>query len=285
MPCAYILSEHRLSLPGFNASIAPSSTGHGWVGTNRIQTVLKHLPGFPKYPEVMNQTLFFRLDDSFRVTEAFILDDSVRPKQTSWSTGIEDCRLLNEHEGICVACDTNSSGPWRPEVCLFQLGEESILNVRPIPSPWSHQPQKNWIPLTRQGESVILLQQSGHPFRIISYTPSTHSIHICKEYECPQLPSILHNGAAVAVEEGYLVTARCKKGYAYDGSIWILLGHDFTCIGYSAPFYFHEGSSYEMCMSLWFDSNELIASVGFNDRYSSILRLDKRRILESIQRI
>lgn len=281
-----ILTEHPLTVPGFNASIVPDGSG-GWVGTSRMQIVLKGCPGFPKYPEVMNLTLLFTLDASFQVTRVTQVQEQSREKHTSWSTGIEDCRLLSPGQGTCVACDTNTN--WKPEVCMFQLDSQTktISSVKPIPYSFgNNQPQKNWLHLTTENDVYLFLQQSGNPFCVVAYNPSTHTTEIRATIPCPELNGqVLHNGAVIAIDQGYLLTVRRKKGYSYDGSIWILLGKDFSYKGHSEPFRFVEGSSYEMCMNLWLNPNHkdtIVASVGISDTHSSIFLLHLPAILASI---
>lgn len=54
----------------------------------------------------------------------------------------------------------------------------------------------------------------------------------------PGVELIAHNGAAVALEDGFLISARIKSGYSYKHSVWILLDRSYKYRGVSPPFRF-----------------------------------------------
>lgn len=273
----------KIPLPGFNASIYP--TEFGWIGTQRQQHLQK-TPGAPRYPEVVNITTLFHLDHNFQLIHSEELQDNPnRVKHTSYTRGVEDCRLISNSELLAVTLDTNTR--WKPEVSYVKFDDSKITSIRPLAfTPEGI--QKNWLLLSRKN-SVLTLLQHSNPFRIIEADLETGQTKTLKEYTIPSLNGKYHNGAVVHLPEQkqYLLTVRVKDGYNYAHSLWILLNESYDVIGYSKPFRFAEKEdsniSYEMCMSLFLKNDTITACLGISDRCSAIYSFSLDTILSSMK--
>ncbi len=270
----------RLLVNGFNATIRRLANLQGWEGISRVQE--RPAPGSNVW---VNKLFYFRTDEDFNIEEQkLMVDISCRQKFLSFTEGCEDPRFLfDNNQALVVTLDTNNR--WKPEMSLIDFDRDtySINKVKPLVVDGISQNiiQKNWIPLKVDTNGDIIMLHHSFPFRIIRLNMITGIGETIKEYTTVLDDSIIgHNGAALHLHEGgWLVSIRVKSGYKYKHSIWLYLNDEYELIKYSDPFIFRETSfdgtlvSYEMCMSMCYDTNDcIVCSVGISDTHSEVFK-------------
>ncbi len=241
----------------------------------------------------INTIAQFTLNREFKTLSYKVLvDHSGRHIYQSWTTGPEDPRLISATEFYAVTCDTNDR--WQAEISKITFADGIITNV--VPQTATDMPrgvEKNWILLNSWGNERHLLY-STHPFRFLRLDDRTGVGHIFHEYTLPDVTLHAHNGAAVQMEDGFLVSARVKEGHNYKHSVWIKFDRAYKCVGISPPFRFEDqpecrqpdgsfrAGGYEMNMSIHREGDLLVCCVGVNDSYNIIVKYRLEDVLRFI---
>lgn len=265
----------KLPIEGFNASLL-TLVDNTYLGTIRKQILTKTIPGHPRYPEVINETTLFTLDSEFNlIGEPNPLEDLPgRQKHTSYTTGLEDCRLLSDSELLAVTLDTNNR--WKPEMSYVKFENNKITSIQPLSIecfPLSI--EKNWIPIQRW-DSEIHIWHFSNPFRFLRLNLQTGKGSVIKEY--PGLSGTIHNASIVKLpgSDNFLGSVRVKEGYKYKHSLFLLFDSEYNLLSISEPFRFFEeyekDISYEMCMNMFIKNEQLFCVVSVNDKYSAVLK-------------
>ena len=274
----------RLDISGYNACLLQIKDGYTGLVRNTTRAANSTFG--------INTIAQFTLDCEFNTLSYNVLEDrSNRHIYRSWTSGPEDPRLISPNEFYAVTCDTNDR--WQAEISKITFSEGVITSV--VPQVATDRPrgvEKNWILLNSWGTERHLLY-SCHPFRILRLDDRTGAGHIFFEYTLPGIHLNAHNGAAVALDDGFLVSARIKEGYAYKHSVWLKFDRAYKCVGISPPFRFlndgalqSDGSfrpgGYEMNMSTHREEDLLVCCVGINDSYNLVVKYRLEDVLQFI---
>jgi hypothetical protein len=232
-----------------------------------------------EYPMVENKVYLVRLDSSFQVIESNYLLEPARKIYTSYTTGLEDCRLINGTTMTGVLLDNSEN--WIPEMCMckfnrdnYQISKIIVFNT----STSVPKPEKNWLVLNSSNtmnECTLFMLYSYEPFRIMSVNVNNGEcqvVHFQKMFNLDNCE--VHGGACVYLERErkYLIVVRIISDHKYMFSMWILLNEQYKVCGTSKPFLFSEGGInkneelYEMCMSLVEKKDFLYVSLSINDQ-------------------
>ena len=260
-------------MPGYNASMLRTSTGY--IGLSRTSINIPNCN-----PSCKNTLYTFALSNDMNVITATPLEESFdRNRYQSWSKGLEDPRLLTPTSFLAVCCDTNPH--WKPEMVYCTFENATVRTIQPLAC--QDKPriiQKNWIYLKTDGDAIHLLY-SMNPIQVIQMIPGSGDCTVLCTH--PGLSGTIHNGAAVQLTDGrFLVNVRVKQGHSFQHCLWTVLNADYTLASVSAPFRFDPSSSYEMCMSLHLEEENVMACVGLNDSHSSLFRIPLTHILATM---
>jgi len=285
-----VLETKRTYIPftGMNMSIIQKQSSNGYLGIIRQRVDLT--PGI--YPEVQNIQYLLELDEDFRILKYAELKEPQRTTHISFTTGLEDGRLLSETMIVAVLLDTNPN--WIPQISFCSFDSESATISKITPMVFEEDPnlpQKNWIFLKQEKQYFMIYSYS--PIRVIECDLETGTAILSNTGKNKiQLPeqyknSHFHGGSAVQLETGeYLVAIRIVQEHEYKFSMWLLLDSSYEMVGYSAPFLFQEKNAtdffYEMCMSLFIREQTLIASVSIADKDVFVYEMELSQVLDSI---
>jgi len=273
----------KLPIDGFNACLweQPDGTFHGTIRR-------QHIVAKNRYPEVLNDLMTFTLDKDFQlVAEPQVMQDIPgRIKHQSWTEGLEDARIVEPGLLLAVACDTNPH--WKPEMVAvtYDCAAAKLQSIQPLTLQGQpKQTEKNWLVLRHWGDEAHVLHWL-HPLRVLRLNLKTGLAEMLVEY--PTVASLqgidMHCGAVLKLPEGFLVTARVKKGHGYSHSLWLLLDSDtYRVKGVSEPFRFAPGDTYEMCMSLTQRNEFVLACTSINDAWSGLWQFSLSDILKGLR--
>lgn len=260
MLLTYHIQCTKIDTDGINLSFIVHPTNvNEYLGTIRKT---KHFV-IGTYPESESNVEMVHLDSSFNIIfQCPLQENSQRTIYTSFTSGLEDCRIISSTEMTAVALDTNEN--WVPEMCLCTISGDFITNVKPMCFSESQiMPQKNWL-LMSQSHNRLSMIYSFDPLRIISVDKQTgeskleHYQKIFNLRDCE-----IHGGAAIYLEDKkeYLINVQVRHNHSYDSSFWILMNAYYKMVGYSKRFTFQQNSTNEMCMSLVEKNKSILASV------------------------
>lgn len=234
----------------------------------------------PEIAETKNYML--TLDDYLDVEKSqLVVDLSTRPRNNYPVRGYEDCRLFSWRgtrwmsATICDALEfdpANNTGASNIEMCLLMLDEnDNITETYPMRGPWSKHPQKNWIPVVREGDLKFIYSVKNMHL-IGMYPDDLRGQQIVREYSSGPIRDWTHDpeelrGSSQAVR----VTTGPQKGS------WLYLVHDRTYAsrfvladdvlrvkGITEAFYFVK-PGIEFCAGLAVDGERLVASYSVRD--------------------
>jgi hypothetical protein len=270
---------------GFNMSlIEDNNEDYKYLGTIRVKEKISET-----YPEIQNSVYLVKFDSFFQVVNSVKMkDDTNREIFQSYTTGFEDCRLIDDSTFSAVLLDNNKD--WVPQVvlCKFDKVKNTINEVISFTSAHETQDaQKNWIVLNKTNQNIFLLH-SYDPLKVISIDISrwtTRVVHLQKVFNIQNCQ--IHGGSAVFLEKKkkYLICIRVVQEHYYQFSLFITLNIQHKLTGISGPFTFKDptkNTHYEMCMSLLEDNNKIYASISCNDNDITIMTYDSEYILSLI---
>ena len=289
----YFRRKTKIDFEGFNMSMVqhPKNTSH-FLATMRQVEHFSH----DAYPQAYNKTFLLELDSLFRVVHSTELKEisSSRKVHRSYSIGLEDCRLVNEHFMTAVTLDTNDD--WLPEMSLCNINYENgeITKVQPLHFGGDDDvkfAEKNWLVLKYlERNGSIHLIHSYDPLRIVSVDINNGYSSLISMKRIFHLNGCeIHGGACIYLshKKQYLVAVRVVQNHSYMFSHWILLNDLYTFVGISGRFYFEPYSEkkYEMCMSLTLNetNKKLFASVSINDENVYVYEYMLEDILNTIE--
>ena len=241
-----------------------------------------------EYPTIENLVYLVRLDSSFQVLESKQLKEPPRKRYESFTTGLEDCRLVNDNMMTGVLLD--NSEHWVPEMCLCHF-DRNTHNISKIivfnTNTEEPRPEKNWLVLKRNSNKFFMLY-SYDPLKVMSVdidTGECHLVHFQKIFNLENCE--VHGGAVIHLERErkYLATVRIVNDNNYMFSMWLLLNEQYKLCGMSTGFLFSEPvegkARYEMCMSLVEKNGFLYASVSVDDKEIYVYEFSLESILDS----
>lgn len=264
--------------------IEDSGTSYKYLGTIRVKEKMKE-----GYPEIKNSVYLVKLDRFFQIIESNELKDMTnRDIYQSYTTGFEDCRLIDDKSFTAVVLDNTND--WVPQVVLCKFNKENYEINEVVSFTSLHEtqsPQKNWIVLNKTNQNLFLLH-SYDPLKIIGIDLSrwtTKIVHFQKVFDIQHCE--LHGGSSVFLEKDkvYLICIRVVQEHHYQFSLFVTLNIQYKITGISGPFTFKEATNnehYEMCMSLIESNKKIIASVSCNDNDINIISYDYDYILSLV---
>ena len=275
---------------GFNGSILRLPSGN-YIGLIRRDTPINK-DGV--YPQGHSTIYFIELSSVFDVIQCKLLEDTLdRLRHTSWSSGLEDPRIITSKSCLCVTLDTNTE--WKAEMSYVEFDSEkgSITKIQPLKiENLPRKIEKNWIVLEHEGIDATILYSTS-PLIILKVNLDSGIGSIL--YEDPGIPFHAHNGSSVRLDDGsFLLSVRVKDGIHYKQSFWIKMRRDYTIESISKPYRFStnefrdeytDREVYEMCMSMHIENGNIIASVGMNDTHVTIYMICLSDILEGLRTI
>jgi hypothetical protein len=272
------IKKKQIEFPGYNLSfIVNPKNSKQYLATVRQ---IKKYPMEEEYPTCHSRVIFLVLDSSFEIiNHEELLEKYTRTRHVSYTTGIEDCRLISDKylSGVCL--DTNEK--WQPEMCLARL-DNSLLELVPLSLEGDENPQKNWLFLDQTEYSMNMIH-SYDPLQIVSVEKATgisKIIHLRKIFNISDFE--VHGGACVYLENKYLVLVRLVRNHDYCGSMWFMMNKQYKLLGLSPVFVFDKTFKYEMCMSLVQQKDSIFASVSFDDLYMYIYEFSLDSIVSSM---
>ena len=262
-------ADLKLDPPGFNLCL--QSSGNGYFGLVR-RTRNPNGEGWGnhmvpesqrRYPETENHMWCLRLDSDLKLvpnSELELKDLTDRTKHRSFSTGPEDCRLLERDGDVdagddcCALGTTLDTNPnWQAEMSFlrFSPSKRQITNVTPLKvTGLPSSSEKNWLTLRRWGDELHVLHHAN-PLRVLRINVKTGESAILREKRCDALNFRTHSAASLRLPSGhFLILVREFRRILYVGSRWLLLDDRYRLVGVSPPFRFQNIYYYEMCMSI-----------------------------------
>lgn len=289
-----ILKKTRIDYPGLNMALIPYKSGY--IGTMR--RINPAPPGYPKYPELFNETHVLEMDDEFHILSTYILDESVDwgiQKHVSFCCGAEDCRFIDDTHLICVAHGTNPH--WITKQGYFEFSHEEKRMTRFLPlrvEGRDMDTEKNWLFLRRADESHLHFLHWYNPFEIVELDTETGVASVFKSYQIPGLNWYSHGGASLFIEfeQKYLVTVRNydRSNKRFLNNTWLLFDTEYNLCGVSEGFIFDTSeygvvANYQMIMSLFLKDDVLYASTSSNDILVVVFQMKLLDVLATIRPI
>ena len=230
----YFRRKTKIDFEGFNMSMLP----HPERPTHFLATIrqVEHY-SHESYPQAYNRTFLLELDSLFRVVEANEMKEGATSRKIhrSYSIGLEDCRLVNEHFMTAVTLDTNDD--WLPEMSLCNITHQNgeITKVQPLHFGGDEDEkfaEKNWLVLKyMERNGSIHLIHSYDPLRIVSVDINNGYSSLISMKRIFHLNGCeIHGGACIYLshKKQYLVAVRVVQHHKYMFSHWILLNDLYT---------------------------------------------------------
>jgi hypothetical protein len=282
----------KVEVIGFNMSIIQITGGYLGLIRNLI------------FPEKKNIIYVVKLDKNFDVIlQEELKDITGRKLHDSWTSGLEDPRILSDKAFLAVTCDTNPN--WKPEMSYVEmdLSNNTITRVQPMSRcGQTHQPQKNWLFIRKESDTYIDVLYESEPFCVIRVDIKSGYGFYLKEHNMlsKYKETRINNGAIMELPDGYLLVVRLKEkdGTWYHCSRWIKLDKEYNVVGVSPMFRFmneFEGVKYmnddgtigiggfEICMSIHQEGECVVACTSIDDRCPYIFKYKLQDILSSLK--
>lgn len=279
---------HDIQAEGFNMSLIPHPTKpHHYLATIRNTEFLSD----QEYPHIRNYVDLLTLNSQFQVVDVVEMNETLhygRNMYVSFTTGLEDCRLVNHQYMFGVLMDSNPK--WKPDMCLckYDIQTGNITQMTYLGD--GTQAEKNWLVLNETHNAFHVLH-SYNPLKVITvekHNGSQHTIHLQKVFHLEDCE--MHGGGCTYLshQKQYLVCTRIVKQHTYQFSMWILLNEKYKVVGCSEGFRFFPkvpGSSvpeYEMVMSVLENNYQVYVSMSLQDKKVFVLQFLLKDILSKI---
>ncbi len=209
------------------------------------------------------------LDEHFKITETIILKDITNNVYyDSFVKGIDDLRLINNHQFLCSHGNFNNHKTIQQ--CLGTFNDEGhVTSLVPLPGPDQYRHEKNWLPFY---DKELLVIYMVHPFTLYKIE-NNHVVKI-KEINLTDKNLSEFRGSAppIPYQSGWLCTVHQVVNLCYfHRFVWF--DQNFTTIVYSVPFYFeHKGIEFNlgMCHS----ENGLLMTYSVLDNNAKLITID-----------
>jgi hypothetical protein len=218
-----------------------------------------------------------------------VLDRGGGPPLTGYPVrGLEDGRLFCCRGRTWVTATVRDRNPdGICEIALARLDDGGdVGSLAVLRGPWSDRHQKNWVPLVRDDE--LLLVHGADPTRILSCDVDRGVARELASTQPPVALDHLRGGSqALRVAGGWLYMAH--EAVVFDEAHrvylhrFVLLDDALRLSALSEPFYFTR-RTVEFCAGLARDPDRgvLVASFGVDDRRACLAFLDEARVLASL---
>ena len=278
----------KIKAEGYNLSfiVHPIKPKH-YLATIRTK---EHL-SVEEYPTIQNHVHLLTLNETFEVLHSIEMIEAITPPRKtfeSFTSGLEDCRLINGKIMSAVVLDSNNN--WIPEMCICNYDWESGKITKMMCfADQDMNPQKNWLALY-ENLTMIHFLHSYSPLKVISVDKDNGMIRTEHYQKIFNLEGCeMHGGACVYLpsKKQFLLNVRVVQNHVYQYSLWLLFTQKYKIIGSSEPFTFFEKKNkeeraYEMCMSIVEKDDHLFASVSLSDKEVFIFKYSLNDIIHSI---
>lgn len=206
--------------------------------------------------------------------------------------GLEDCRLFSYHNQDWFTCASIGTHPRKIGQSLCKLAEDApgssikVERLIPLKGPNDDRVEKNWLPFVIENELFVIY--SYDPLIIYKIDPDTGATEPVVA-DNPPLNLTCFRGSAAPIqwEEGYLAVVHevvfNDTGPKYMHR-FMQFDKDFQIKALSKPFFFyHKGVEYCAGMTLDHSGNNLILTIGVEDREAHLVTLsveDVKPLLE-----
>lgn len=282
----------KLDVIGFNMSIKP--TEDGYIGLTR-EFILT---------QKVNHIHFVKLDKDFNtISQTKLIDITGRKKYPSWTSGLEDPRIISEKHFLAVTCDSNDR--WKPEMSFvdMDLSSNTITRIHPMSlCNQQHLPQKNWLVIRKEDEEYYDMLYEPEPFCVIRVNKETGHGFYLKEHRMlnKYIETRINSAAIMELEDGYLLLIRVKNdnGTVYHYSRWVKLDKEYNVQGVSPQFRFmneynginyinedgtFKSGNFEICMSLHQENEYVVACTSIFDKDVYIYKYKLDDIISSLK--
>ena len=282
--------EIKLDFPtGYNISIQPN--GSKMIAYIRETIQNDNQGACPLGFNFLHKAI---LDEDYKVESVFRVNDkSSIPKYTSYTHGVEDCRIINDSllYGVCLF--TNNS--WVPELCMCVVENNAIKEMIPMHMRNSRclTVEKNWLFLKETDDDFIFVH-SYVPFRVVAVgkelIDSSYQGRIIHEEPVftPMGGYQVHGGASLYLADlkCYLLCVRMVEKHVNLCCKWVLLDEHYhvksTSPHFTFPYHYqYKGCTMILSMALK-DENLLVIPVTFGDKDVYIYELDLQEILKTL---
>ena len=284
-----VMGEVRLTIepdwPQFNPSVARAREGFRMIVRSANYRVAEHGYEFLEGDETIRTLNYLvELNSDLQVESVAPLSDvtgTLDPYEGQVQ-GYEDCRLF-EADGRWWATATTrgsaSAGVCR--ITLLELEGARIVATRSFRGPDPERHEKNWMPLVRNGQ--LLLVYSCSPTAVYSCDlQSAKLVEVAGRPDPALAPRLRGGSQGIAVDGGWLFVVHevdelnGARRYLHR---FVCLDHSLRLRSLSAPFTF-TGDPIELCAGLCRGSEgELVLSFGVGDRSASLARCPEEGVM------
>ena len=208
------------------------------------------------------------LDKDFKIIKTVILKDVTNNVyHNSFVKGIDDLRLINDHQFLC------SHGNFNPckiiDQCLGTFdGDGNVTSLIPLKGPNLLRHEKNWLPFYDEKLYFIYMI---HPFILYRYENGLIKMKELKLTD-QNLETFRGSAPPIPYKNGWLATAhQVTNMQYYHRFIWF--DQDFTQIKYSIPFYF-ELQGIEFNLGMCHSPTGLLLTYSVWDNNAKLITID-----------
>lgn len=291
-----------------NPSIIRTETGYDVIcrTVNYMQIGAKYFKSLDlldSHNTAKTRNFYLKFDRNFRLlSQREIIEDLPRERQENTNiVGLEDCRMFFFNDATwftCTTLDTNPSGVPQISLCKLQSNQtvKDIKDIQvekliPLFGPDPMRCEKNWLPFVKDGEFFVIY--SYDPFVIykpyISDDNGLITRHLMTRYYVPKYDFSRFSGSAspIEFEGGYLVLIHetvyddHQRNYLHR---FIYMDKKFNIEKVSKPFVFmHKGIEYCCGMTLDHEKENLIMTIGIEDREAYFCSVDVQTVQDLLE--
>lgn len=241
---------------------------------------------------------FYSYNRLYRITEDFEVLwsqrlDHLSKEPNAHYRGLEDLRLfLHRGEVMFLASEPYGGEELRIRICigLLSVHEEGamLLWACPIDSPLSALQEKNWLPLSEDGEIVVQYKCGlfGR-LNISSFDsfPPKESLKISLE-EIETTPSGLRGGALLPIppewgDKGYLGILHSMRAGVYHHCLYHL--NEKKKLVEISPMFSFSGERIEFVLSFVFQGTNILIPYGIMDRRFEVVSLTREFVMNLLK--
>ena len=220
----------------------------------------------------MSDHHMFTMDKDFKIIKTVILKDVTNnvTYPCHFLKGIDDLRLINDHEFICSYANLNNHNTIQQCLGQFDKNTGHITSLVALKGPQEHRHEKNWMPFYDDGLYVIYMIDPFILYKIVD----GEMIKI-KEIKIndKNLQDFRGGGCLIPYKNGWLSSTHqvTKELHYFHRFIWF--DRHFTEIKYSVPFYF-EIRGIEFSLSMCHSPSGLLLTYSVNEHNATLLTID-----------
>lgn len=243
---------------------------------------------------VRTKNFLLEYDRDFNLLSQREIIENLPREHHQWTNiaGLEECRLIptdKKTSFTCTICDTNPHPA--SQICYCSLANDSldenvyVDKLTPIKGPNPNRWEKNWLPFLLNGELYTIY--SYDPFIIHKPDIETGECPIVLQYE-PTKDFSRFKGSAgpILFDDGYLVVVHetvfnDRLNYVHR---FLFLDKNFKIKKLSKPFkYMHSGIEFCCGMALDHSENNLVMTIGVEDREAYVFIVDVNTVRDMLE--